>query len=125
MPVEQEAEPTTATVMPRDVAEQYASWFRALSDPTRVQLLAWLAGRPEPVSVGALTDALPVGQSTVSHHLAALAAVGFVLIERRGTSTFYAVNPSCLDCFPGAADIVMGRRPPRPPACEPPTRTRS
>ena len=27
--------------------------------------------------VGELTAALPVGQSTVSHHLAALAAVGF------------------------------------------------
>ncbi|MGI8692900.1 MAG: ArsR/SmtB family transcription factor, partial [Geodermatophilaceae bacterium] len=65
----------------------------------------------------------PVGQSTVSHHLAALAAVGFVQVRRRGTSSLYGVNPRCLDCFPSAADVVMGRRPPDPPppACTPST----
>lgn len=99
----------------RKVAELYAEWFRALADPTRVQLVALLAQYDKAVSVGELTAALPVGQSTVSHHLAALAAVGFVLVERRGTSSFYAVNPRCVECFPSAADVVMGRRPPAPP----------
>ena len=27
----------------------------------------------------------------------------------------YAINPACVDCFPSAADIVMGRRAPQPP----------
>ncbi len=102
------------TMLARETAAVYAEWFRALADPTRVQLLAWLAQQPEPVSVGQLTAALPVGQSTVSHHLAALAAVGFVHVQRRGTSSLYAVNPRCLECFPSAADVVMGRRPPDP-----------
>jgi DNA-binding transcriptional ArsR family regulator len=114
-----------ATVMSRDEAEVYAAWFRALADPTRVQLLAWMAQRSGAVTVGELTAALPVGQSTVSHHLAALAAVGFVLVEQRGTSSLYEVNPSCLDRFPGAADVVMGRRPPEPPpTCAAPADTR-
>ncbi len=110
-----------ASVLERDAAELYAEWFRALADPTRVQLVAWLAQQPGPVSVGQLTAVLPVGQSTVSHHLAALAAVGFVRVQRRGTSSLYAVNPQCLECFPSAADVVMGRRPPDPlpPTCEP------
>ncbi len=102
-------------LLSRAAAEQYADWFRALADPTRVQLLAWLAQQAEPVTVGQLTDALPVGQSTVSHHLAALAAVGFVQVQRRGTASLYAINPACLQCFPSAADVVMGRRPPEPP----------
>ncbi len=109
------------TVLARERAAMYAEWFRALADPTRVQLLAWLAQRPDPVSVGQLTAVLPVGQSTVSHHLAVLAAVGFVHVQRRGTSSLYAVNPRCLECFPSAADVVMGKRPPdpwRPAACE-------
>jgi len=113
------AEPRTAAH-----AVLYAEWFRALADPTRVQLVAWLAQQPEPVSVGQLTAVLPVGQSTVSHHLAALAEVGFVQVQRRGTSSLYAVNSACLDCFPSAADVVMGRRPPDPPSpssCVPPT----
>jgi ArsR family transcriptional regulator len=98
--------------LPRQTAELYAQWFRALADPTRVQLLGWLAGQLAPVSVGQLTEVLPVGQSTVSHHLAALAAVGFVIVERRGTSSLYSLNPRCLESFPSAADVVMGRRPP-------------
>jgi DNA-binding transcriptional ArsR family regulator len=117
------------TALSRETAEQYAGWFRALADPTRVQLLAWLAQQPDPVSVGQLTAALPVGQSTVSHHLAALATVGFVHVQRRGTSSLYSVNPRCLECFPTAADVVMGRRPPdphQPASCAPPvTDTRS
>ncbi len=98
----------------RPTAEMYAEWFRALADPTRVQLLALLAKCREPVSVGELTAALPVGQSTVSHHLSVLAAVRFVQVERRGTNSFYSVNPSCVECFPSAADVVMGRIPPIP-----------
>ncbi len=112
---------TAEMVLARETAAVYAEWFRALADPTRVQLLAWLAQQPAPVSVGQLTAVLPVGQSTVSHHLAALAAVGFVHVQRRGTSSLYAVNPRCLECFPSAADVVMGKRPPdplRPVPCE-------
>lgn len=103
-------------LIPRQTAELYAQWFRALADPTRVQLLAWLADQPVPVTVGQLTAVLPVGQSTVSHHLAALGAVGFVTVDRRGTSSLYSLNPRCLDCFPSAADVVMGRRPAPHPA---------
>lgn len=99
------------SVLSRDVAATFASCFRSLSDPTRVQLLAWLAQQSQPVSVGELTEALPIGQSTVSHHLSILAAVGFVQVHRRGTSSLYEVNSSCLDCFPSAADVVMGRLP--------------
>lgn len=99
-----------------DTAARYARWFRALSDGTRVQLLAWLATRTEPASVGEITAALPVGQSTVSHHLAALADVGFVLVDHRGTRSLYQVNPACTECFPTAADVVMGREPTAPPA---------
>lgn len=105
----------------RNTAEMYAEWFRALADPTRVQILALLAQCSTPVSVGELTAGLPVGQSTVSHHLAALAAVGFVQVERRGTSSLYSVNPRCVESFPSASDVIMGRRPPEPasPCCGP------
>jgi DNA-binding transcriptional ArsR family regulator len=93
----------------RGTAEQYASWFRALSDPTRVQIVSLLARRGEPMTVGAITDAVNVGQSTVSAHLKILAGVRFVLAERRGTSVLYQVNERCVACFPTAADVVMGR----------------
>jgi DNA-binding transcriptional ArsR family regulator len=93
----------------REMAAEFASWFRALADATRVQIVSLLALRGEPMSVGAITAALDVGQSTVSAHLKVLAEVRFVLAERRGTSAFYRINEACVACFPTAADIVMGR----------------
>jgi hypothetical protein len=45
-----------------------------------------------------------------------LAAVGFVLAEDRGTSRLYRVNENCVECFPTAADLVMGKPSPVPPA---------
>jgi DNA-binding transcriptional ArsR family regulator len=43
----------------------------------------------------------------VSHHLSALARTCFVTAERRGTSTYYTVNPACLTALPVAADQIM------------------
>src|SRR5258708_5721355 len=66
----------------RATATEYASWFRALTDATRVQIVTLLARRGEPRSVGAITAELDVGQSTVSEHLKILAGVRFVLVDR-------------------------------------------
>jgi DNA-binding transcriptional ArsR family regulator len=75
-----------------------------------------LARSGEPMTVKQIVAAVPVGQSTVSAHLKQLAAVGFVLAEDRGTARLYRINDNCVECFPTAADLVMGRRPaPAPP----------
>ena len=93
----------------RATAAEYASWFRALADATRVQIVSLLARHGRPMNVGEIVARVDVGQSTVSAHLRALAEVGFVLAEQRGTACYYRVNEACVDCFPTAADIVMGR----------------
>ena len=68
---------TNSGPLGREIAAEYASWFRALADATRVQIVSLLARRGEPMSVGAITAALDVGQSTVSAHLKVLADVRF------------------------------------------------
>ncbi|MEU2545493.1 metalloregulator ArsR/SmtB family transcription factor [Streptomyces roseolus] len=93
-------------------AHTYATWFRALGDPTRVRLLHLLAGAGRAMTVGELVARVEVGQSTVSHHLKILAEVRFVLAERRGTSTLYAVNRACLSVFPRAVRSIMGEEEP-------------
>jgi len=90
-------------------AEQYASWFKALADATRIQIVTLLARSGEPLTVGQIVEAVGVGQSTVSHHLKGLAEVGFVLVRREGASSWYRLNEECVDAFPSAADVVMGR----------------
>jgi DNA-binding transcriptional ArsR family regulator len=103
----------------RATAMEYASWFRALADPTRVQIVSLLARSGEPMTVGAITSAVDVGQSTVSEHLKILAGVRFVLVDRQGTAAYYRINEACVSCFPSAADIVMGRPVPAVPSCQP------
>jgi DNA-binding transcriptional ArsR family regulator len=93
----------------RAAAEEYAAWFAALADGTRVQIVSLLARSGEPMTVGQIVAAVPVGQSTVSAHLRRLAEVGFVLAEHRGTASWYRINQACVECFPTAADVVMGR----------------
>jgi ArsR family transcriptional regulator, arsenate/arsenite/antimonite-responsive transcriptional repressor len=110
----------------RASAEVWASWFRALGDPTRVLILNELAVARREMTVGEIVEAVDVGQSTVSHHLKLLAETGFVLVERRGNASWFRVNERCLECFPSAAEVVMGQLPrydPTPAACSAPWQT--
>jgi DNA-binding transcriptional ArsR family regulator len=93
----------------RDQAELYAGWFRCLADPTRLEILNLLASERRPLSVGEIVAGVDVGQSTVSEHLRLLAETCFVLVEHRGTSSFFQINEKCIDCFPSAAEFVMGK----------------
>ncbi|MFI6499890.1 ArsR/SmtB family transcription factor [Nonomuraea typhae] len=102
----------------RAEAEEYASWFKALADATRIQIVSLLARRRQPMTVGEIVEVSGVGQSTVSHHLKILAEVRFVLVERQGTSSLYRINDNCVTCFPTAADVVMGKPVPEPPTCD-------
>ncbi|MFY9915026.1 MAG: metalloregulator ArsR/SmtB family transcription factor [Nocardioidaceae bacterium] len=92
----------------RETAAEYASWFKALADATRIQIVTLLARGGRAMSVGEIVSASGVGQSTVSHHLKILSDVGFVLVERRGATSLYRINDACVSCFPSAADVVMG-----------------
>ena len=96
-------------VLDRELATTYAGWFRALADPTRVQILNLLAESGDPMAVGEIVARVAVGQSTVSAHLKILTEARFVLSQPRGTARLYQVNQRCIACFPSAADVVMGR----------------
>src|SRR5438067_6089 len=105
----------------RAEAETWASWFRALGDPSRILILNLLATAECPLSLGEIVDRLDLAQSTVSHHLKLLADVGFVLVDREATSSWWRVNDRCLSCFPSVAELVMGRLPVGAAAWDEPT----
>lgn len=108
-----------ARPLDRATATEYATWFKALADPTRIQIVSLLARQGTPMSVGEIVTAVSVGQSTVSAHLKVLAQVRFLLFEHRGASTYYRINDACVECFPTAADIVVGRPAPAQPLLVP------
>ena len=100
-----------------DSAATYAEWFGTLADPTRVRLLHTVSTAPSgSVRVGDLAQQLGISQSTCSHHVRRLAEVGFVAVDRMGTSSVVSVNPACCTGLPHAADVVMGTLA-EPPCC--------
>src|ERR1700730_6236730 len=105
----------TAQPLDRATAAEYATWFKAAAAPPGIKTLSLLARRGTPMNVGEIVAAVDVGQSTVSAHLKVLAEVRFLLAEHRGTATYYRINDACVDCFPTAADVVMGRPAPAQP----------
>ncbi|MGQ0841521.1 ArsR/SmtB family transcription factor [Actinokineospora sp.] len=81
-------------------AEVIAAIFQALSSPTRVRLIALLRDAPRGASrVGDLVDRIGLTQSTVSHHLRALAAAGLIVREQRGSWAWYSVATDRLDAL--------------------------
>jgi DNA-binding transcriptional ArsR family regulator len=66
--------------------------FKALSDPTRAQLVYLLTGGE--YSVNELSRNVAVSASTVSHHLAKLRAIRLVRTRRDGTQIFYSIDDS-------------------------------
>lgn len=89
-------------------AEEWATWFRALADPTRLQVLNAIAAFGPELTIGELVARVDIGQSTVSHHVRVLAEAGFVIHVREGTTSRVSVNERCLSALPDAAGAVLG-----------------
>lgn len=89
-------------------AGEWAGWFHALADPTRIRILNLLAGSAEPVCVCEIVPHFALKQPAISHHLKVLRDVRFITAERRGTFMYYAVNRACIAAFPEAACRIMG-----------------
>ena len=66
--------------------------FRALGDPTRLQMVCILLAEGDAICACGFTRAFGVSQPTVSHHLAKLRAAGLVEAEHRGIWTYYALR---------------------------------
>src|SRR6266851_3422662 len=72
--------------------------LRALSDPTRLRIVALL--EKDELSVAELQEITRMGQSRISTHLGLLQDAGLVQSRREGKRTFYRLNPH--------ADAVAG-----------------
>lgn len=69
-----------------------AELFKALSDPTRLVLLACLAKCARPCSVTEVAECCSVDLSVVSRHLAMLESAGVVEARKDGRTVFYTVR---------------------------------
>ncbi len=89
--------------MPLEALEQVASYFQALSEPTRLQILNLL--RQGERNVGELAQACGCTSANVSRHLSMLTQQGLVSREGRGTSVYYRIADESVYAL---CDLVCG-----------------
>jgi ArsR family transcriptional regulator len=72
--------------------------FKALADPNRISLVAWLAAQRGSKTVSEIVDSgcCPVDFSVVSRHLRTLHAAGIVDAERSGREVRYQLEAARL-----------------------------
>jgi DNA-binding transcriptional ArsR family regulator len=89
--------------LPKEALDQVASYFQALSEPTRLSLLNLL--RSGERKVGELAQLSGFTAANVSRHLAQLTTHGLVAREGRGTSVYYRIAD---DSVYALCDLVCG-----------------
>lgn len=90
--------------LPPEALEHVATFFQALSEPTRLQILNLL--REHERNVGELAQLCGYTSANVSRHLAVLTAQGLVARENRGTSAYYRIADESIYAL---CDLVCDR----------------
>ncbi len=80
----------SADALPDEVLVDVVEIFKALSDPTRAQLINLLTYRE--YNVNELSQYVAVTPSAVSHHLAKLRVMRLVRTRRQGSQIFYSID---------------------------------
>ena len=95
--------------------ERLVAGFKALSDPTRLDVFRLIAAQEAPVCACDVVDRFDVSQPTISHHLKVLREAGLITVSRRGVWAYYAADPRGLALLRQALD---GFVPPRQAAAD-------
>ncbi|MFO8001546.1 MAG: metalloregulator ArsR/SmtB family transcription factor [Marinilabilia sp.] len=74
-------------------------FLKALSDPTRLRIVEYLAETGQPRCVGAISKHVGVTQSATSQHLRILRQSNFVTSARRGYHIHYEINQEAVNAF--------------------------
>lgn len=90
--------------------EPAAALLKAIADPYRLTILATLAANDHEVCVCDFTDALPLSQPTVSHHLGILREAELVTCDRRGTWVYYQLAADAPGRLNAALAAIFRRR---------------
>jgi ArsR family transcriptional regulator len=89
--------PMATTRIPAESAAVLSVAFKALGDPTRLQLMSMIASAPGgEICVCDLTPAFEISGTTISHHLKVLREAGLVDAERRASWVYYRARPGLM-----------------------------
>jgi len=79
--------------LPGDRKADLVAGFKALADPTRLDIFRLIAAQQAPLCVCDVVDRFDVSQPTISHHLKVLREAGLITVSRRGVWAYYAADP--------------------------------
>ena len=85
-----------------DEQNRLADLARALAHPARIAILQYMIEHKSCI-VGALTDVLPISQSTISQHLKELKNIGIIKGEIEGPSICYCIDE---DAWNEASEVL-------------------
>lgn len=67
--------------------------FKALGDPTRMQIFRLIAAQVEPICACDIVDRFAVSQPTVAHHTKILREAGLITSTKIGIWAYYQADP--------------------------------
>lgn len=107
--------PNEPVSLPASEREQLVAMFKALADPTRLDVFRLVAAQEAPICACDVVDRFEVSQPTISHHMKVLRDAGLITVSRRGVWAYYAADPQglallreSLESFSPAPLLVAG-----------------
>ena len=101
------AVPNDPFPLPATERNRLVAAFKALADPTRLDVFRLIAAQDDPICACDVVDRFDVSQPTVSHHLKVLREAGLITVSRRGVWAYYAADPRGLALLRGALDSFV------------------
>jgi len=83
-------------------------FFKALGDPVRLALVAYMAHLGKPSTVTEVSGCCGVDFSGVSRHLKILRQAGIVTAEKRGRKTYYVLDVDSVNTTLNKLSAVFG-----------------
>ncbi len=91
--------------LPLAERERLVAGFKALADPTRLDVFRLIAAQREPICACDIVDCFDVSQPTIAHHLKVLREAGLISVSRRGVWAWYAVDPAGIEVLQSATGM--------------------
>jgi ArsR family transcriptional regulator len=92
--------------LPARDQERLVAAFKALADPTRIEILRLVRGQRGPVCVCDIVDRFDLSQPTISHHLKVLREGGLLRASKIGIWAFYELDPDAATLLDDAAELL-------------------
>jgi ArsR family transcriptional regulator len=80
--------------------------FRALADPTRLEILRLVAAQSGATCVCDIVGHFELSQPTISHHLKVLREAELLDMSRQGIWSFYAANPEGITLLARSRELI-------------------